>query len=585
MPIAIARIRLHRHPWIDATTLLGGLVVAFLLFRLLGSRPQQLAVAADSTLFRPESAFARTRALADSFQNRVTGTPASRRAAAWIQARFDALGLATEMRDFSVAVRGKTLRGRNVIARSGGSVPGAIVLLAHYDGQTTSGESAGDDAAGVGVMIELARVLEKRGHRRPITYIATDAQEWGSIGARDYARTVDHPQDIVGAFSLDHVENGIGFNIHISGVGQGLGFAPLWLRNAAADAFAKGSVRATDVNALTEWFQRTVGLSLSDQGPLVSHGIPAVNLGVEARRPEIARFLYHTPGDRWETLRISSFALLGAGTERLMLSLDRGDRGEGPFDYLAVARDRMVPGIAILLAAIALFLPLAFATYESWVAARADPASRTAIGAEIARSGCWWLTALAGLGAMQLVVETGMLPRYELYPATARDPFLYTVRWGPIVLTLAALAVASLVLAWVRRRSKLAQTHPLAGRAAALTTLLALAGMAVAHNPFAAITLLMLPAWLWPWIGPTRRPLTGAASILIVLASAVPCFAAAYLFARHLEVGTRVAYYFFLQSAYGAWSPPTTLMTVVALLAATRLVGTATARLLPEAGD
>lgn len=581
----ISRIRLHRRPWVDAAALAGALVVAFLLFRLVGSRPQQLAVAPDSTRFAPESAFALTHTLADSFQNRVTGTLASRRAAAWIQARFDALGLVTETRDFPITLRGVPARGRNVVARSGGSVPGAIVLLAHYDGQTTSGQSAGDNAGGVATLLELARALERSGHRRPLVYLATDAQEWGSIGAAAYVRSVERAQDIVAAISLDHVANGIGGSVHISGVGQGPGFAPLWLRNAATDAFAAGSIRATDVGPLTEWFQRTVRLSLADQGPLVRAGIPAINLGVEARYPETARFLYHTPGDRWETLRISSFALLGAGTERLVMALDRGERVTGPTFYLALGRDRMVRGYAILLAAIALVLPLAFATWEAWAAARADPASRSAIRSEAMRAAGWWLTGAVGLAVVRLMVGTGMLPEYELYPATVRDPFLYTVRWGPILVALIALVGASLALGWLRRRIKHGLAHPLAGRAAALSTLLVLAAVAVARNPFAAVTLLVLPAWLWPWIGPTKRPLTSAASILVVLASAVPFLVAAYLFARHLEVGTKVGYYLFLQSAYGAWSPLTTLMFVVAVLAASRLVGTATARLLPEAGD
>ncbi|MDP3773735.1 MAG: M28 family peptidase [Gemmatimonadales bacterium] len=582
---SIPRLRLHRHPWLDAVTFVAALVAAFLLFRLLGSPPQRLDVAADTTHFAPESAFATTRTLADSLQNRVTGTLASRRAAGWIQARFDALGLVTEARDFPITLRGTALRGRNVIARSGGAVPGAIVVLAHYDGQTTSGQSAGDNAAGVGVLMELARVLELRGHRRPITYLATDAQEWGSIGAASYVQLVERPQDIVAVISLDHVENGIGGSIHITGVGQGGGFAPLWLRNAAADAFAAGSVRTTDVDPVTEWFQRTVRLSLSDQGPFVNAGIPAVNLGVVSRRPEIARFLYHTPGDRWETLRLSSFSLLGVGAEHLVLALDRGDRMNGPFDYLALDRDRMVKGFAILLAAIALFLPLVLATLEAWQSARADPASRAAIRSEIVRAGSWWLVGVVGLAVLGLTVETGMLPRYELYPATVRDPFLFAVRWGPVIVTLGALVAVAFALGWLRRRAGLAAAHPLAGRAAALSTLLALAALAVAQNPFAAVTLFVLPAWLWPWIGPTRRPITSAASILVVLASAAPFLASAYIFARHLEVGTKVGYYFFLQSAYGAWSQLTTLMFVVAVLAASRLVGTATARLLPESGD
>jgi hypothetical protein len=95
----------------------------------------------------------------------------------------------------------------------------------------------------------------------------------------------------------------------------------------------------------------------------------------------------------------------------------------------------------------------------------------------------------------------------------------------------------------------------------------------------------MLPAWLWPWIGPTRRAMTGAAGTLLVLLSAAPALAVAFLVGQHYELGVRTGWYLFLQSAYGTWRPLTTILAVVTLLAAWRLVGTATARLLPDSGD
>jgi hypothetical protein len=107
----------------------------------------------------------------------------------------------------------------------------------------------------------------------------------------------------------------------------------------------------------------------------------------------------------------------------------------------------------------------------------------------------------------------------------------------------------------------------------------------IVHNPFAAVWLFVLAAWLWPWIGPTRRPLTGAASTLIILASAVPLVVAIAVLARPLHVGVEIGWYLFLQAAYGAWSGLTVVIFIVMLCAAFRLVGTATTRLLPSEGD
>ena len=86
-------------------------------------------------------------------------------------------------------------------------------------------------------------------------------------------------------------------------------------------------------------------------------------------------------------------------------------------------------------------------------------------------------------------------------------------------------------------------------------------------------------------ISRTRRAMPGAAGALLVLLSAAPALVIAFLVGQHYELGVRTGWYLFLQSAYGAWSPLTTVMAVVTLLAAWRLVGTATARLLPDSGD
>lgn len=582
----IRGIRLHRHPAIDLSALVGALVAAFLFLRLAGAHAVRVNVPAAAVDFNADSAFLTTRILSESFASRVTGSEPARSAATYLVARFRTLGLAATTQEFPLVVKDRLLLGRNVIAQSRGTEPGAIVLIAHYDGQPTSDQSAGDNASGVATVLELARVLERHGHRHPIIYVTTDAEEWGLVGARTFVAGLHDPRDVVAAISLDHVENGIGKDVSVKGEGQDDDdYAPVWLRRAVSDAFAAGGVRTTDIGTLDEWIHRVLGITLTDQGPFIDADIPAVDLGVDSRRPEYARFLYHTPGDRWETLTTESFSLLGAGTERLILALDAAPPPHGPVHYLGLGDERMVTGFWILLAAIALFVPLAFATWEAWVAAFSDPASRAAVRSELVRAGGWWLIGIAGLLALWAAVVVDLLPEYQAAPATVRDPFLYSTRWLPILTTFAIMVLVGLLLTSLRRKPGLIVSHPLAGRAAALSTLALIAALTLVHNPFAAVWLLVLPAWLWPWIGPTRRPLTGAASVLIVLASAVPLIVAIVVMARPLDVGTGILWYLFLQAAYVVWSPLTIVEFVVLVLAATRLLGTATARLIPAEGD
>lgn len=582
----IRGIRLHRHPAIDLSALVGALLAAFLFLRLTGSRPERVPIPGTTSRFDADSAFLTARILSETYGNRVTGSDAGRQAANFLIASFRSRGLDTSRQAFAVVARDQQLRARNVVARSPGKVPGTIVLVAHFDGQPTSDQSAAADASGVGTLLELARVLERHGHRHTFVYLASDATEWGLAGARAYAATVPDARRIIAVISLDHVENGIGKAVKIAGEGQdGDGFAPLWLRRAAADAFAAGGVRTTDIGTLDEWIHRVLGITFTDQGPFISAGIPAVDLDVESKRPDYAAFLYHTPGDRWETLKPVSFALLGGGAERLALALDAAPPMRGPIHYLGLGPERMVNGIWIVLAAIALFVPLLLATWEAWGAARADPASRTAIRSELVRAGGWWLVGIAFLLAVRATVAVGLLPAYQWSPATVRDPLLYSTRWVPVLATAVIVSVVGLLLVSLRKRPGLIVSHPLAGRAASLSTLAAVAILAIIHNPFAAVWLLLLPAWLWPWIGPTRRPLTSAASVLTILASAVPLVVALAVMARPLDVGVGILWYLFLQVAYLSWSPLTIVTFVVMLLAAFRLVGTATARLLPAEGD
>lgn len=65
-----------------------------------------------------------------------------------------------------------------------------IVIGAHYD--TVPGcPGADDNATGVAVLVELARLFAKQPPRRPIRLVAFDLEEYGLIGSQEYVKQLE----------------------------------------------------------------------------------------------------------------------------------------------------------------------------------------------------------------------------------------------------------------------------------------------------------------------------------------------------------------------------------------------------------
>jgi aminopeptidase YwaD len=101
----------------------------------------------------------------------------------------------------SVPIKSGTAEGINVEAEIAGTrlslAESPLILGAHYDalGDDPSGHrfpGAGDNAAGVAVLLELARILgstDTKPHR-PIRFVGFDAEELGALGSKAYADTL-----------------------------------------------------------------------------------------------------------------------------------------------------------------------------------------------------------------------------------------------------------------------------------------------------------------------------------------------------------------------------------------------------------
>ena len=96
---------------------------------------------------------------------KVSGTPGAAEAADRIAAQLRESGLAVETDAFQeVAPRGETTF-RNVLGRRPGSGSGMVVVGCHYDTKSGIGEDfrgANDSGSGVGLLLELARILGRQ---------------------------------------------------------------------------------------------------------------------------------------------------------------------------------------------------------------------------------------------------------------------------------------------------------------------------------------------------------------------------------------------------------------------------------------
>jgi Iap family predicted aminopeptidase len=117
------------------------------------------------------------RRLASDIGVRVRGTRGERRAARYIRKRFRALGYETNVQTFSVD--GRT--SRNVVAWWPGAQRYPVVIGGHMDTVPRS-PGANDNASGVAVVLEAARMFAGTRQARFVRFVAFGSEEYGRDG-------------------------------------------------------------------------------------------------------------------------------------------------------------------------------------------------------------------------------------------------------------------------------------------------------------------------------------------------------------------------------------------------------------------
>jgi len=129
-------------------------------------------------------------------EGRHGGTAGAAATADYLAEKFKELGFDVQKQEFGG-------NRRNVVAK-GGTAERYILIGAHYDGQGNGMPSASDNAAGVAVMLELARDLKAKELPVSIVAVAFDDEEQGLNGSRYYS---DHP-----LYPLDRAQAAIIFD-------------------------------------------------------------------------------------------------------------------------------------------------------------------------------------------------------------------------------------------------------------------------------------------------------------------------------------------------------------------------------------
>lgn len=143
--------------------------------------------------FNADSAFAYCQAQCD-FGPRIMNSEAHDKCAAWIAGQFERHGCEVETQKADLrGYDGTTLKSLNIIARYNPKASQRVLLCAHWDSRPWADNdpdsanwrkpvmAANDGASGIGVMLEVARLL-KAEPALPfgVDFVCFDAEDWGT---------------------------------------------------------------------------------------------------------------------------------------------------------------------------------------------------------------------------------------------------------------------------------------------------------------------------------------------------------------------------------------------------------------------
>jgi len=247
----------------------------------------------------------------------------------YIEKEFESYGLSVESDTFTYWGRGY----RNVIGRLGADRSGPLIILgAHFDSVEGS-PGADDNASGVAVLLEAARILSASRLRSQVLFCAFNLEELNMIGSTHFAKKLKAAgADIRAMVSLEMVgftspkpggqQYPAGLRWFYPDRGDFIGVVGNWRSSLLLRQFSRllRQVRGLSVETLTVLGNGFLvpQVRLSDHSPFWDLGYPALMVTDTAffRNPH-----YHGPSDAVETLDLDFMAKVCQGVVNAVVNL------------------------------------------------------------------------------------------------------------------------------------------------------------------------------------------------------------------------------------------------------------------------
>ncbi len=547
------------------------LVVIVVMFSLEGA-PEALEPVTPPTTFEGDRAAAIARQIATTAPDREPGSEGDAAVADLVLNRFEDVpaGAVSEQR-FEASVDGEDVALRNVLLTLPGDAEATIVIAAARDAARAPG--AASSAAATGILVELANAF-RVSHEKTFVLASTTASEPGATGIRELIKGLPERDTIEAVIVISQPGSASRKPPFVVSSSTGEASASVQLERTAERAIEIQALEgSSEDGAFTQLARLAIPSGLGDQAPLIAEGTDAIAISSAGERP------LNSDDDQLEDLSAKSVDEFGRAAQSTVSAIDVSvaDPIHGPETFVELD-DNLLPGWALALLALALFMPAGVAAVDGCArAARQDLAIGGALAWAAARS-LPFVGALAMLYALAIV---GAIPRPE-FPF---DPALYGLGARGVIAFL-AIAVVAAASAWLLRSRGVTARRAPPPAVCGLGAVAVIASVALwLANPYLA--LLAAPiTHVWLLVAGEPSPARRVSGVVVSGLACLPLIAASIAVARVLDLGLDAPWTFVLMVADGQIGLLAVLALcflggVVAGVIALALRGTSQARELP----
>ncbi|HVJ48700.1 M28 family metallopeptidase [Desulfitobacterium sp.] len=281
--------------------------------------------------FSSGNAYEHAQYLSEKIGPRPAGSKGEQKAAQYIYYVLEQAGWKVKEQPFSKVVvqnnpldpenRIRVINSQNIIAELPGQNPETVILGAHYDSADTSAPGALDNASGVGVLLELAKVLGSSPHPESYQLIFFGAEEAGLVGSEYFATQADLSA-VQWMINLDMV--GSPLEIDVAGKTSA---PPELVHQVVSVVKDEGMPYHLSRDFLVMTREGSQGGN-SDFSPFLDQGIPAVGFGISGR-PE---GFYHRPEDQMGRVSLQDIDRIGQLILQMLKSVHLSSSGPQTWD-------------------------------------------------------------------------------------------------------------------------------------------------------------------------------------------------------------------------------------------------------------